>query len=102
MSSKRGASAGNPTPTVSLSARARRVQESEKSQRLLLIRRSGSHLSPSCQQSRAFDGTCQGPPGLGGWSSLVRQLSARQSSEKQRLLHVLFKASKQDSRVSTD
>ncbi|KAK5892449.1 hypothetical protein CesoFtcFv8_012827 [Champsocephalus esox] len=51
------------------------------------------------QQSRAFDGTCQGPPGFGGWSSLVRQLSARQSSEKQRLLHVLFKASKQDSRV---
>lgn len=48
------------------------------------------------QQSRAFDGTCQVPPGLGGWSSpLVRQLSAPLSPQILRLLRVLLEASKQ-------
>lgn len=55
----------------------------------------------SSQQNSAFDGTCQVPPGLGGWSSpLVRQLSAPQSSEgSQRPLCVLLETSKQGSRV---
>lgn len=49
------------------------------------------------QQSSAFDGTCQVPPGLGGWSSplMIRQLSASQSPESLRLLHVLSETSKQ-------
>lgn len=53
------------------------------------------------QQSSAFDGTCQVPPGFRGWSSpLVRQLSAPQSPESQRLLHVLLETLKQQSRAS--
>ena len=44
------------------------------------------------QQSSAFDGTCQVPPGLGGRPSpLVRQLSAPPSPESLRLLHVLLR-----------
>lgn len=52
------------------------------------------------QQRSAFDGTCQVPPEYGGWSfPLVRQLSAPQSPESLRLLHVLLEASKQGSSV---
>lgn len=54
------------------------------------------------QQSSAFDGTCQVPPGPGGWSSpLVRQLSAPQSPQsQQRLLHVLLERLKAAERQS--
>lgn len=54
------------------------------------------------QQSSAFDGTCQVPPGFGGRSTpLVRQLSAPQSPQsQQQLSHVLLgclKAAEQQS-----
>lgn len=50
------------------------------------------------QQSSAFDGTCQVPPGLGGRSSaLVRQLSAPQIPESRRLLRVSLDTSKRES-----
>lgn len=55
------------------------------------------------QQSSVFDGTCQVPPGPGGWSSspLVRQLSAPQSPQsQQRLLHVLLERLKAAERQS--
>lgn len=52
-------------------------------------------LSPLLSQQRGtFDGRRQAAAECGGWSPLVRQLSAPQSLQSLRLLHVLREPSK--------